>query len=73
VSREHLTQVLRRAVEDEGFAAQLATDEALLTGYNLSPEERRALLEHDERALTDMGIEPKLIEGLRVIPRRRRA
>lgn len=70
MSREVLTQVLRRAVEDDGFAAQLATDEALLTGYELSAEERRALLDHDEQALLDMGIEERLHEGLRVIPRR---
>ena len=71
MSRDHLIQVLRRAVEDNGFAAQLATDEALLTGYDLSSEERRALLEHDERALAGMGIDRRLIDGLRVIPRRR--
>jgi hypothetical protein len=71
MSLDHLRQVLRRAVEDDSFAAQLATDEALLTGYDLSAEERRALLDHDERALAGMGIEPRLIDGLRVIPRRR--
>lgn len=65
MSREDLTQVLRGAVEDAGFAAQLATDEALLTGYDLSADERRALLEHDEQALRDMrrGALPRRVAG----------
>ena len=72
MSRDQLVHVLCRAVEDDSFAAQLATDEALLTGYDLSPEECHALLDDNERALpAAMGIEPRLIDGLRVIALRR--
>jgi len=68
---EDLTQVLRLAVEDDAFAAQLGTDESVLRGYDLTPEERRLLLDHDELALLEMGLDERLLEGLRAIPRHR--
>ncbi len=70
MSLEHLTSVLARAVDDTAFAAELATDEALLTGYDLTDEQRRAFLQGDVAALREMGVEERLTDGVQVIQRR---
>jgi len=69
MSREQVQLVLRWAVESHSFAAQLGTDASLLTGYDLTSEERRALLDHDEAALRQLGVSERLLAGLAVIPR----
>lgn len=56
--------VLSTAHRNAGFAAQLATDAALLTGYDLTPEESRALVQGDADALRAMGVEDELLQAL---------
>lgn len=60
MSRDAVTALLREMSESGVFAAQVAEDSAILTGYDLSPEERDALLAEDEEALRLMGVPPDL-------------
>ncbi|MDQ4131202.1 MAG: hypothetical protein M3133_09495 [Actinomycetota bacterium] len=64
MSLDALRQVLSLAIDDPAFAAQLANDPSLLTGYDLSPEERRALLAGDTARLRELGLEEHLLAGL---------
>jgi hypothetical protein len=64
MSVSHVKTVLSTARRNAGFAAQLATDAALLTGYDLTPEESRALVEGDTDALRAMGIDDELLKAL---------
>lgn len=56
MSTQAVTTLLREVAASDAFAAQLAVDPAILTGYDLSAEERRALLHEDEAALRALGV-----------------
>jgi hypothetical protein len=71
VSVEQVEQVLSAALTRPGFAAQLATDAALLTGYDLTVEEREALMLHDTEKLRELGVDERLLPGVSVIARPR--
>jgi len=68
MSRQGLELVLRNAIEIPSFAAQLGSDSSLLNGYDLSPDEIRALTAHDRETLLGMGVAEELLEGLAAIP-----
>jgi hypothetical protein len=67
VSVEQVEHVLSSALTQPGFAAQLATDAALLTGYDLTVEEREALMRHDTETLRRLGVDERLLPGVSVI------
>lgn len=69
MSREGVTVLLREIRESGAFAAQVAEDRAILTGYDLTPDEREALIARDEDALRRMGVPGELVESVRVIGR----
>ena len=69
MSREALEHVLNLARDDAGFAAQLATDPSALNGFDLTVEERRALVDHDRERLLDFGVDVDLLEALPAIAR----
>ncbi len=55
---EALNQVIERASTDEGFRSRLQSDPAgALAGYDLTPEERAALLRGDPRPLRPLRVE----------------
>lgn len=64
MSLEAMKNVLSLAIEDPAFAAQLATDPGLLTGYDLSRPEREALLFADQARLRELGVDEHLLKGL---------
>ncbi len=64
MSLEALRNVLSLAIDDPAFAAQLGNDPSLLTGYDLSREEREALLAADESRLRELGVEEHLLSGV---------
>jgi hypothetical protein len=65
LSVAEVERVLRTASESGGFAAQLGSDPAILTGYELTRDERRALVGRDVEALRAMGIADELLESVR--------
>ena len=67
MSVEQVERVLSAALTRPGFAAQLATDAALLTGYDLTVEERQALMRHDTKKLRQLGVDERLLPGVSVI------
>jgi hypothetical protein len=67
VSVEQVEEVLSSALTRPGFAAQLATDAALLTGYDLTVEEREALMRHDTEKLRRLGVDERLLPGVSVM------
>jgi len=69
VSLEQVEAVLRAARDRPTFAHQLAQAPSILTGYDLSAEERRALVEHDLEALEAMGVDPELAGAATIIGR----
>ena len=71
VSLDQVQAVLLAARDRPTFAHQLAQAPAILTGYDLTEEERRALLEYDVEALERMGVEPDLVGAASIIGRPR--
>jgi hypothetical protein len=67
MSVQQVEALLRAAGDGAGFAAQLAQAPSILTGYDLSEEERSALLEHDGERLRAMGVDEKLIGAVGLI------
>ncbi len=65
-------EALLSAIRDRpGFALQVAQAPHVLTGYDLSAEERRALVENDTAALRELGVDERLIPAAAVIGRPR--
>lgn len=56
MSLEQVEAVLRAVRDRPTFAHQLAQAPAILTGYDLTHEERQALVDYDVAALEGMGI-----------------
>jgi len=71
MSLDQLRAVLLAARDRPTFAHQLAQAPAILTGYDLTVEERRALVEYDVEALDAMGVEADLVGAASVIGRPR--
>ena len=69
MSLQQVEALLRAARHRPGFAAQLAQAPEILTGYDLTSEERRALVEHDVEALLEMGVPAELAVASAVIGR----
>ncbi len=61
MSQQCLNQVVERASEDELFRQQLADDpETALAGYDLTDEERGALLRGDATGSHDLGVDARI-------------
>ncbi len=71
MSLEQVKAVLLAARDRPTFAYQLAQAPAILTGYDLTLEERRALVDCDVEALEAMGVPEDLIGAASVIGRAR--
>src|SRR5215218_4120023 len=71
MSLDQVRAVLLAARDRPTFAHQLAQAPAILTGYDLTVEERRALVEYDVEALDAMGVEADLVGAASVIGRPR--
>ena len=69
MSLDQVEAVLVAARDRPTFAHQLAQAPAILTGYDLTEGERRALVENDVAALEEMGISPDLVGAASVIGR----
>ena len=60
MSLDTLTRVIERASVDDAFRARLASDPAgALAGYDLSAEERAALLRGDRSQLQALGVDER--------------
>ena len=61
MSQESLVQVVERASVDSVFRSQLRTDgQSALAGYDLSPEERAALLSGDTSRVASLGVDARV-------------
>ncbi|HZU07007.1 MAG TPA: Os1348 family NHLP clan protein [Chloroflexota bacterium] len=61
MSQEALAQVIERASTDAAFRAQLQSDpDRALAGYELTAEERAALLSGDPGQLQSLGVEQRV-------------
>ena len=61
MSRAILAEVVGRASSDPAFRSQLQSDPAsALAGYDLTGEERTALLNHDTAKLQALGVEARI-------------
>ena len=61
MSKEALTRVVERASQDASFRQQLASNpESALAGFDLTAEERAALMSGDAKQLTDMGLDSRI-------------
>ena len=61
MSRGALVQVVERASTDAAFRAQLASNpESALVGYDLTAEERVALLRGDHDRLRELGVDVRV-------------
>ena len=67
MSLQQVEAVLRAARDRPTFAHQLAQAPAILTGYDLTGEERRALVEGDVEALERLGVPRELAATAPVI------
>jgi hypothetical protein len=68
MSIESVEALLRETTESHAFAAQLGEDPSILTGYDLSEEERAALQARDPGRLRELGVDPELVEAVRTLP-----
>ena len=71
MSFEQVEAVLLAVRDRPTFAHQLAQAPAILTGYDLTLEERRALVDYDVAALEGMGVAEDLVVAASVIGRPR--
>jgi hypothetical protein len=63
-------RTLLRAIRDKpGFAQQIAEAPSIMTGYDLTVEERELLLRRDLPALRELGVEEDLLPAVSVIGR----
>ena len=69
MSLDQVEAVLIAARDRPTFAHQLAQAPAILTGYDLTVEERRALVDNDVAALEQMGVAQDLVGSAAVIGR----
>ena len=63
-------RTLFRAIRDEpGFAQQIAEAPSIMTGYDLSVEERETILRRDVARLRELGVEDDLLPAVSFIGR----
>jgi hypothetical protein len=66
---EAIRTLLRAIREEPGFAQQIAEAPSIMTGYDLTVEERELLLRRDLPALRELGVEEHLLPAVSVIGR----
>ena len=60
MSRDTMAKVIERASTDTGFRAQLqANPESALAGYDLTADERAAVLTSDAGRASDIGVDTR--------------
>jgi hypothetical protein len=69
VSVEGIRTLLRAIRDEPGFAQQIAEAPSIMTGYDLSVEERELMLRRDLSGLRQLGVEEDLLPALSVIGR----
>ncbi len=61
MSQDAMAKVIERAGSDAGFRAQLQTSpESALAGYDLTPEERAAVMSGDSGELRSLGVDARI-------------
>lgn len=70
MSLEGLTTLLSDIRDRRGLAQQVASDPAAISGYELSAEEREALLADDPGHLRALGVPDELLPVAQVVSRR---
>ena len=61
MSQESLAKVVERASTDSAFRAQLQSNpESALTGYDLTAEERAALISGDQGKMQGLGVDARV-------------
>ncbi|HLH24473.1 MAG TPA: Os1348 family NHLP clan protein [Chloroflexota bacterium] len=61
MSQEALSKVIERASTDAAFRAQLANSpESALAGYDLTPEERAAVMNGDSGTMSSLGVDARV-------------
>ena len=67
MSTEALNEVVERALDDLAFREELSMDpEAVLARFDLTAEERAALLTSDPIKLNEMGVDQRLTKRVNV-------
>jgi hypothetical protein len=64
MSRQQVELFLRWIRDDHAFAAQAATDASSMNGYDMTREEREALLRGDLDALRRLGVDERLLPAV---------
>lgn len=65
MSKNALEAVVSRWLEDEEFRAQFATNpQAALVGYDLTPEEKTAIVNRDPSKVAHLGLDERLSKGM---------
>lgn len=61
MSQDALAKIVERASTDAAFRTQLQSNpDGALAGYDLSPEERAALLSGDSAQLSSLGVDARV-------------
>jgi hypothetical protein len=69
VSVEAMRTLLRSIRDEPGFAQQIAEAPSIMTGYDLTVEERELILRRDLGRLRELGIEEDLLPAVGLIGR----
>jgi hypothetical protein len=69
VSVEAIRTLLRAVRDEPGFAQQIAEAPSIMTGYDLTLEERELVLRRDLVRLRELGVEDDLLPAVAVIGR----
>ena len=67
MSAEALNTFLRTIRDRPGYAQQVATSPSVMTGWELTVEERRAVLRRDLDWLREHGVEEELLPMVSVV------
>ena len=64
MSIEAIEQILERGARDPNFATELRNDPSILDQYDLTAEERAAILSRDEGQIESLGMDERVTKSL---------
>jgi hypothetical protein len=64
MSLKGLEEILERGAREPGFSATIKSNPAVLDQYDLTAEERQAILSGDETRLESLGMEERVTKSL---------